>query len=87
MGAVSWTPRVGDAIRRRNDPDAPRHTVMAVRGSGTSCTVVIDGSPNRWWDGDQFEPADPLPPPATASLDAQLNDALLGRMPEPEPTS
>ena len=84
MSDFTWTPRVGEAIKRRNDPDAPRHTVTAVRGSGPACTVLIDGNMRRWWDRDVFESAEPRSTqPVMASDEAQLNDALAGEDDEP----
>jgi hypothetical protein len=71
-----WTPQVGETIKRRDDPDAPPHKVLAVRGSGISCTVLIDGYGDRWWDGAMFEPVGPVRQPASASPEAQLNEAL-----------
>jgi hypothetical protein len=77
MSDTTWTPRVGEMIKRRNDPDAPGHKVTAVRGTGPSCTVVLDHMPNRWWTTDMFEPAHPIHrPPVRASPEARLNEAL-----------
>ncbi len=74
---MSWTPNVGEVIKRRNDSDAPHHTVTAVRGSGRACTVLIDGNTKRWWDGDMFEPAEPgVRRAAVASVEARLNEGL-----------
>lgn len=62
---VIWIPRVGDLIKRRNDPDAPEHTVMGVRGGGALRTVALDAGLTRWWTSDMFElcypPARPAP--------------------------
>ncbi len=77
MSHMIWTPRVGEMIKRRNDSDAPCHTVTGVRGFGESCAVLIDGIERRWWDGDLFEPAEPGERPvAVASVEARLNEAL-----------
>ncbi len=56
---VIWIPRIGDLIRRRNDPDAPTHTVMGIRGGGSERAVALDAGLTRWWTSDMFEPCVP----------------------------
>ncbi len=58
----TWIPRVGDLIRRRNDPEAPEHRVMGVRGGGHQRSVALDAGLTRWWTSDMFELCNPPPP-------------------------
>ncbi len=77
----SWVPRVGEAIKRKNDPEAPRHLVTGIRGKGAYRTVSIDAGQKRWWATDLFEPADPVarveaPPPPTPVIEAPEEEPL-----------
>jgi hypothetical protein len=56
----SWKPQIGQAIKRRHDPEAPKHFVTAVRGTGAFRTLAIDAPPSRWWPTDIFEPYEPI---------------------------
>ncbi len=56
----TWKPQVGQAIKRRHDPEAPKHYVTAVRGSGAYRSLTIDKPPTRWWPTDLFEPFEPI---------------------------
>ena len=60
----TWVPRIGESIKRRGDPEAPRHYVTGVKGVGAYRTVSIDATQSRWWATDMFEPFDPYVPPA-----------------------
>jgi hypothetical protein len=59
---TSWTPQVGLAIRRRHDPEAPKHRITGLKGTGAHRTVSIDEHQARFWPVDMFEPADPPAP-------------------------